>query len=200
MLFNDYFLKRKNKNAIQIGGGKASERVEHDLYETPEYFTRQFLDKVKFNNPVLEPCCGNGRISNVLKEYGYDVSSSDIVKRDFDCEVKNFIYDDFEIGKFDICTNPPFKLLSEFVAKSSCVAKDKFCFVARIQFLESIGRYESFFKDGINGFYLSKVLCATKRVDFVSVRQTAINSSAMMCAWFVFERGERQAVIDWIID
>ena len=41
-----------------------------------------------FDKNILEPCCGEGHISNVLKDAGHIVTSSDLIDRGYG-EVKS---------------------------------------------------------------------------------------------------------------
>ena len=176
----------QNKQLTLLGVGK-SQRIENDLYETPEFFVNELLKHKNFDKNILEPACGNGKISSTLITAGYNVYSADIIKRNYPCNIKNFITDDFEYKKYDIITNPPYSLMSEFINKASFVAKNKFAFVGRIQLLEGINRYNNFYKNGINDFRLKKVICSVKRLNFISNKEFN-HTSAMMSAWFVFER------------
>jgi hypothetical protein len=190
----------KNKHTILLGGSGDSERVENDLYETPEFFTDELLKKETFHNNILEPACGNGRISKTLIEHNYNVYSTDLIKRDFECEQKDFLTSDFESNKYDIITNPPYALMFEFIQKASIVAKNKFAFVGRIQLLEGVKRYNYVYKRGINGFKLKKVLVSVRRLNFIST-SSFINqhTSAMTTCWFVFEKNYNDLPqVDWI--
>lgn len=180
--------KKTNKHVKLLGSNYNKNRVELDLYETPTYFTEWLLKKEKFNQDVLEPCCGNGKISQVLLSHGYNVKSSDILKRNFECDEVNFLQSDFEKNKYDIVTNPPYSVSLEIIKKATFVAKNKIAIVGRIQLLEGQKRYSTLYKNGFNGFRLSKVYPSVKRVGFERNDISYDNSSAMMSAWFVFEK------------
>jgi len=195
-LINNFIMT--NKHATLLGAGTKQQRIENDLYETPEFFVNELLKKESFNHDILEPACGNGRISKTLIKNGYNVHSSDLIKREFECEEKDFLNSSFEINKYDIITNPPYCLMFEFIHKASLIAKNKFAFVGRVQLLEGIQRYDKVYKNGINGFKLSKVLCSVKRLNFVSEKDFN-HTSAMMTCWFTFEKGYNHLPqIDWI--
>ena len=83
------------------------ERVKNDLYETPEWVTRAVIPHLGDSWYIWEPACGNGKISNVLKEQ-YTVRESDITRgQDF------FHYENTEAEV--ILTNPPYNQATEFV-------------------------------------------------------------------------------------
>lgn len=89
-----------------LGASSHSEedRAENDYYATQPIAVEKLLEKEQFSKSILEPCCGEGHISEVLKASGYDVESSDLIDRGYG-EVKDF----FEITENhkDIITNPP---------------------------------------------------------------------------------------------
>lgn len=51
-----------------------------DFYETPLSFTRALLDNIETDvyGTVLEPCNGDGAISNELRTNGFKVKTNDI--------------------------------------------------------------------------------------------------------------------------
>lgn len=72
-------------NLRTIGASCASneEREENDFYATDPNAVQLLLYKENFNKSILEPCCGQGHISETLKNYGYNVISSDIINRGY---------------------------------------------------------------------------------------------------------------------
>jgi hypothetical protein len=188
-----------NKHVKLLGSNYNINRAKLDLYETPSYFTEFLLQKEKFNQDILEPCCGNGRISQVLLNYGYNVKSSDIQKRNFECEEIDFLQSDFEKNKYDIVTNPPYSLSLEIIKKATFIAKNKIAIVGRVQFLEGKRRYQCLYKDGFNGFRLSKCYFSVKRVGFDRENISYNNTSTTMSAWFIFTKEYNGfPIVDWI--
>lgn len=64
------------------------ERETHDFYATDPHALQIFLDKIKednikLNSSVWECACGNGNLSKVLIDNGYNVTSTDLVERGF---------------------------------------------------------------------------------------------------------------------
>lgn len=95
------------------------EREEHDFYATPPVFVKALLRHVGFNHRVWEPACGDGSITKVLEEAGYDVRSTDINPRG------QFGKADFlECGEDqrDIVTNPAFSILIPFTLHAIAVS------------------------------------------------------------------------------
>ena len=80
-----------------------------DFYATPAWVTEALLQHVRFRGPVWEPCCGDGAMSSVLAEHGYDVVSTDIVDRGFGKPGVDFLASrDVPGGCRSIVTNPPY--------------------------------------------------------------------------------------------
>ena len=76
-----------------------SKRQDLDFYQTPSGAVQALVDKglACKSIPVWEPMAGNGAIAKVLKQNGYNVMTSDIVKRKYEL---NFTGDFFEFNTF----------------------------------------------------------------------------------------------------
>ena len=99
-----------------------------------------------FNKNVWECCCGQGHLSKVLEDYGYDVKSTDLIDRGYGIGDTDFLKTNEKFDG-DIITNPPYRLAKEFVIKALDTITDghKVCFLLRIQFLEGVNRYTNLF-------------------------------------------------------
>ena len=53
-------------------------RHKDDFYPTPETSIRPFLDLEVFEGDIWEPACGDGAISAVLREHGYNTVDTDL--------------------------------------------------------------------------------------------------------------------------
>lgn len=139
-------------------GGKASvfktlgasnhcdhEREVNDYYATEPAAVEWLCKLEKFNHKVLEPSCGAGHISEVLKAHGYEVDSRDIVDRGYGTQA-DFLSIDNQHFDGDIITNPPYSLAQEFVEKSLSIISDghKVAMFLKITFLEGKKRKELF--------------------------------------------------------
>ena len=60
-----------------VGFNVNDDREKDDFYPTPIEATQALLDREKFTGNVLEPACGDGAMSKVLINNGYQVISSD---------------------------------------------------------------------------------------------------------------------------
>ena len=128
------------------GSSDNFERQKDDFYATPPSTTKIFLDNFKFNDNsiFLEPACGMGHMSEVIKEYysNAEVMSTDLIDRGYGLGGIDFLKHDYG-RKFDIViTNPPFRFAKEFVEKSLQVSNKYVVMLLKVQFLESKDRKE----------------------------------------------------------
>lgn len=171
------------------------DREVDDYYATEPKATILLLEKEDFSENILEPACGQGHISEVLKATGFNVVSKDLIDRGYG-EVGDF----FHLTSFDgdIITNPPYKLALEFVehALNIIPTGKKVAMFLRIQFLESQRRGDFFKRNPPKNVYVaSKRLNCAKGGDF----DTYAKASALCYAWFVWEKGySGPTILDWI--
>ena len=177
-------------------------RQPEDFYAPDPVALEKLLEHEKFCPYVWECACGEGHLSRVLMDKGYDVRNTDIVDRGFpNTEVADFLKitkeDADKDFSRDIVTNPPYKLAKEFVEHACEISMDsvKIAMLLKIQFLEGQARQELFKKHPPKCIYVfSKRVACAKNGDFGSVR-----GSAVAYAWFVWERGYKgDPRIKWI--
>ena len=77
------------------GTSTTRDRVENDYYATPPESTLKLLEVEEFKGNVLEPCCGEGHISEVLKKKGFEVHSNDLINRGYGEDNKDFLKEGF---------------------------------------------------------------------------------------------------------
>lgn len=179
-----------------------TEREKDDFYATEPKAIELLLEKESFNKNIWENANGEGHLSNVLIDKGYNVFKSDIINRNGDKETK--IIDFLEIEErpiddsFDIITNPPYKIALDFCKKGLELLREgeKMAMFLKIQFLESQERY-NFFKENP----LKKIYVASKRLNCAKDGNfDKYKSSAVCYAWFVWQKGFKGSLqIDWII-
>ena len=87
------------------------ERQHEDYYATEPKATEWLCRLEQFDGRILEPACGEGHISEVLKAAGYEVVSRDLVDRGYG-EVADFLAIDNQEWKGNIVTNPPTNMRS----------------------------------------------------------------------------------------
>lgn len=129
-----------------------NEREINDYYATDPKAIDDLLKLESFSKDIWECACGEGHLSKKLKEYGYNVYSTDIVNRgygdnyfDFLSMIENPIYE----WEGDIITNPPYKFATEFILKSLDLIKTghKVAMFLKLQTLEGQDRYKRIYKD-----------------------------------------------------
>ncbi len=199
---------------LQMGArnGAKQERNKYDFYATSPNAVRLFLNTLKkenkqlLNTTIWECACGNGHISEVLKEYGYDVINSDIIKREYDCFELDFLKatkkDRLKIypNKFmDIMTNPPFKYAIEFTRKGLELLENNehLILFLKFRFLEGEQRLKLFREFNPEYVYVhsSRQKCAMNG-EFEKYCKT---SPTEFYSWFVFRKGYKgETILKWI--
>ena len=173
---------------------KVEKRSKNDFYQTPYSITRHLLDNETFNYNlnILEPCCGNNAIVNILKEKWNDnlITYYDIEK-DFLTETDKYSY---------IIINPPYRLAFDFILKCKEVCNKKFAMLLPLNYLHGKKRYDNIYCD-IN-YPLKKVYIFTRYPLLTSddVREDGYyNTGMMVYAWYIFEKDYiGKTEIDWI--
>ena len=84
-------------------------RAGDDFYATPSWVTEALLRHIRFRGPIWEPCCGNGAMSTVLGQRGYEVVSTDIADRGFGTPGVDFLAcRQMPAECRSLVTNPPY--------------------------------------------------------------------------------------------
>ena len=172
-----------------------ADREQHDFYATEPKAVELLLDEERFQKDILEPCCGLNHITDVLRNKGYRVTTSDLIDRGIGAEVKDFF--EYTSWSGDIVTNPPYSQAVDFVEHSLKITErgSKVAMFLKIQFLEGKKRKEFFKQYPPKYIYVasSRLRCA-KNGDF-----DKYGSSAVCYAWFVWENGyQGEPKIRWI--
>ncbi len=194
-----------NKNSVfkTLGASNHTdkERQNEDYYATDPIAIDVLIrdGKVTFDKPIWECACGRGDLSDRLKDYGYDVYSTDLVYRGYGKGGIDFLtYDGVWEG--DILTNPPYKYAKEFIEHAmEIIPKGRRIFMfLKVQFLEGKARRKLFEKYPPKCVYVSssRILCA-KNAMFDEMK--AGGGSAVAYAWFEFEKGYKgKSELKWI--
>lgn len=169
------------------------ERSKHDYYATEPKATELLLEKERFCGPILEPCCGEGHMVEVLKSR-YKLYASDLIDYGYG-EVKDF----FSIASWegDIITNPPYKNALSFVEHALDIIPTghKVAMFLRLQFLEGKNRgkfYKSYPPKVV--YVASARLNCAKNGDF-----ERYSDSAIAYAWYIWVKGfKEEPIIRWI--
>src|SRR6266566_223048 len=164
-----------------------------DYYPAPPWATRALFryvlgDFVYLNNTCWEPACGNGDMSEVLKDQFKYVWSSDIVAYNyFPAGLTDFLHDEPNNYVHDvdwIITNPPFILAEEFILQALKYAKIGVAMFCRLQLLEGQGRYNNLFKD--NPPWVVAPFVERVNIHKAKVEQKTI--STIPFAWFIWDK------------
>ena len=195
--------ENSNKESIykMLGASNHTEeeRQKEDYYATDPIAVELLLDLETFNKDVWECACGEKHLSNVLEKRGFNVRSSDIIKRCDDIEEYDFLKKENIEWNGDIITNPPYKYAEEFIYKALQIIPtgNKVAMFLRLQFLEGKKRKQLF-----TNFPPSKVLISSSRIicaknaDFEKMKQGG--GSAVAFAWFIWEKGfQGDPIIKW---
>jgi hypothetical protein len=153
-----------------------------DFYPTPRWATFALIDNEKFKGDIWECACGDGAMSNVLRETGSEIVSSDLYDRGFGEIGHDFLKTN---RKFDnIITNPPFNSAEGFVASALNKSNSKFALLLRLAFLEGANRSRTIF----HKHPPSRVWVFSERITFYPKGVKATGSGTTAYAWFVWDK------------
>lgn len=205
----------KKSTFVTLGASNHTnhDRAEHDFYATEPRAAELLLDEEDFEGSIWENCCGLGHISEVIKNRGYDVVSTDLIERGYGTGGIDF----FECEKAladNIITNPPYKYVTEWVLHSLELLDEgkKLALFLPLTFLESGGRREKIFDKtppiriyvasnrllcGMNGDFTEKDKYGN--IVFDEKGNPKRMSSAKAYIWAVWEKGKyTDPIIKWI--
>jgi len=171
-----------------------SQRVEAadslDDFPTPPWASRALIEYVIENKRAvasmtcLEPACGVGHMSKVLKEYFAKVHDADIGDYGYG-KVRDFLTYPYPDDAYDwVITNPPFRLAEEFVLRALKVSRVGVAILARTVFLESAGRYRAIFQTTPP----TKFAQFVERVPMIKGRLDKSATTATGYCWLVWEK------------
>lgn len=130
----------------QNGISRTAQREANDYYATDPRAMEDLLRYETFAPNIWEPACGEGNLSEVLKNHGYNVFSTDLIDRGYQDVLLNFLESDM-LFDGDIITNPPFKHTTEFVKKGLASLKigGKLALFLKINYLSGKARYKEIY-------------------------------------------------------
>ena len=186
-------------STIGASNHSKTKREEKDFYATdPDTLVPELLKFFPKENTILEPCAGNGHLSERLKELGYKVISSDIVQRDYPLDYK----DDFFNNKYldvNIITNPPYKYANKFIEHSNKINTNGriIAFFLPIRYLEGISRKKLF--EEYPPKYVMVFSKRQKSEQNKKLNEPFTSSSAVAYCWMVWEVGYKgETILSWI--
>lgn len=124
------------------------EREVNDYYATDPIAIDKLLSVEMPSSNIWECACGEGHLSERLKEKGYHVISTDLIDRGYADETRDFLTAERGYKGYDILTNPPYKYATEFVVKALELLDEgrKAYMFLKLTFLEGKARFEKIFK------------------------------------------------------
>jgi hypothetical protein len=169
-------------------------RQKDDFYPTPREGIEPLLNVETFDGPIWEPACGDGAISRVLEEYGYEVVSSDLVDRGYGEARTDFLLC-FNARAPNLVTNPPFKLNYEFMRRAVYLTTGKVALLMRLACLEGSERGKFYRKSP-----LARIWVFSSRLSMHRDGVPTSDIGGMIgFAWFVWEHGYvGKPTIGWI--
>lgn len=157
------------------------------------------------NHNIWEPACGSGELSERLKEYGFEVVSTDLFDRGYKDGISgiDFLKDNyvpkFSDGKeYTILTNPPYNKPEIFLERALEIVKPfngTVIMFLKLQFLESKKRRKLFDKHILKHIYVfsERILCAPNG-DWGKLK-----GSAIAYAWYEFKNNwMKEPTVSWI--
>ena len=186
-----------NNIFVTNGISKTAEREPNDFYATDPRAMHYLLSRETFNRNIWEPACGEGNLSEVLKEYGYNVYSTDLINRGYGEEQLDFLTTNKKFSG-DIITNPPFKYTNEFILKAldSIDFGGKVAMFLKLNYLSGKKRFEEIYsKYPPYRVYIftGRVACSKNN------KPEGYKSGAMDFAWFIWHKGTIGATeLRWI--
>lgn len=146
--------------------------TKNDFVRTLQEITRALLQYEDFEGSILEPCCGDGAISRVLREK-YDVVSSD--KYNYGYGNTRDLFDISE--QYDnVITNPPFTQQQLVKKHLLSIVKNK---LVLLWYVKNIGNeIETRTSENLKAVYVF-----TKRINWDEVKP------GWLFGWYVWQKG-----------
>lgn len=188
--------------ARAIMGSRLEPADSLDFFPTPPWATRALIEHVfpsldlgAMGLSAWEPACGEGHMAEPLREYFSTVIATDIHDYDYGDQA-DFLDNGEPYASVDwIITNPPFGEAGEaFVLKALDLAKVGVAMFMRVQWLDTIGRYERIFRD------IPPTLIAffAERVPLCKGHWDPMGSTATAYMWLVWVEGQAPRAPFWI--
>lgn len=168
--------------AVRVG---LSVREKDDFYATPTRCTEALLSVETFAGPIWEPACGDGAMARVLPP---PVIATDLVDRGYGIPRRDFLLEQDLLAP-NIVTNPPFKLVDEFVLHALHLGAEKVAIFMRLAWLEGRARHARLW--GPHPPARVWTFCGRQTLWRGDDPNAKVKGGAIAFAWFVFERDRR---------
>lgn len=173
-------------------------RQFNDFYATHPSCTADILSKEKFHQKILEPFCGVGSMSEVIKRFDYDVMSYDIIDRGYGL-VGDFFSINIPKGEYDIVSNPPYENLICIIQRCLDICKNKVALLMPLRYLSGRKRYKEIYNihPPKYVYVYNERICIAKRADFKTYNDAGANLE--IYAWYIWQKGYKGATeLRWI--
>lgn len=191
------------KGARSIMASRQENSDSLDFSPTPPWATRALIERVfpamnisrSSLTSVAEPAAGEGHMAEVLREYFANVVCSDV--HDYGCgdAVQDFLAPEVSVDADWVITNPPFSDRAErFALKAIEQARIGVAIFARLQWLETVGRYERLFRDHPP----TQLAFFAERVSLCMGRWEPKGGTATAYIWLVWIKGRTPRPPFWI--
>jgi hypothetical protein len=171
-----------------VGSSTENKRRELDFYPTPPDVTHALMKFLQLQScySIWEPACGDGAMSEVLKQYVKNVYSSDIRKTGYGDGGIDFL--SAKDANFDaVITNPPFAISEDFIRRALGCAS-VVAMLLKSQYWHAKKRMKLF-----NEYMPAYVLPLSWRPDFLGKERRnkdKKNSPVMEVCWTVWIGGD----------
>jgi len=163
-----------------------------DFFPTPAWATYALIDNEDFKGDIWESACGNGAMSEVLRETGSKVISSDLYDRGYGEPDHDFL--DTWRRAPNIVTNPPYNAAEGFVRSGLERSERKFALLLRLAFLEGANRQRTIFSEAPP----SRVWVFSERITFYPAGAVQKGTGTTAYAWFVWDKdAPSQTELKW---
>ena len=157
-----------------------------DQWKTPSWCYRALEDFIDWKQSTvqmlprlaLEPCSGDGRISEWIQSHGWSCIDNEPQRGGFD-----YLEYTPEYEYHLIITNPPFSIAEAFVIKALSHCKTC-CFLLPIRFLATKGRKQLFIDNPLDALYVLSKRPAFERGPLNKKKGTDNNEYA----WFIWDK------------
>ncbi|NVJ90854.1 MAG: hypothetical protein HWE34_04310 [Methylocystaceae bacterium] len=163
-----------------------------EAWETAPWAVRSILRVELLTPSVVDPCCGTGIITDILRKSGYSVHSQDLYDWGFEGADKvgsNWLIEDMDLTGRTVMMNPPFSLACKFVDKAFALGARKVLCFQRQAWRESQERRMWWEKRPPARIWLCGDRANTWL--FTLPPDQRKNPRMMPCAWYVWEEGHR---------
>ena len=164
-----------------------------DFYPTPAWGTKALIKYEKFVGDILEPCCGNGAMAEILKLTGCNIIASDLYSRDYGSQCNFF---DIKNEYDNVITNPPYNIAGDILDHALSISKNKVCILVRTAFLESITRYNRFYSTRPP----SRVYTFVERLSLYPAGEEIKGGGTTSYSWLVWDKNNNNGITElkWI--